>query len=93
MASGSVAAGSAPWPGCRSLSPAIIPQEQFHSIYERRDYALQISLFFPNKLYCNGFNLKSYLRIVGPLEVGQQQADKHRALLLLTHKSADPKKQ
>lgn len=53
----------------------------------------KISLFFPNKLYCNAFNLKSYLRIVGSLEVGQQQADKHRALLLLTHKSADPKKQ
>lgn len=28
---------------------------------------------------------------MGSLEVGQQQADKHRALLLLTHKSADPK--
>lgn len=48
---------------------------------------------FPNKLYRNAFNLRSYLRIAGSLEVGQQQADKHRALLLLTHKSADPKKQ
>lgn len=34
----------------------------------------------------------SYLRIVGSLEVGQQQADEHRALLLVAHKSADPNK-
>lgn len=34
--------------------------------------------------------IESYLRIVGFLEIGQQQADEHRALLLVAHKSAHP---
>lgn len=38
-----------------------------------------------NKLSC-----KSYLWFVAFLEVRKQQADKHRALLLAAHKSADP---
>lgn len=32
----------------------------------------------------------SYLSVAGSLEVGQQQADENRALLLIAHKSAQP---
>lgn len=40
----------------------------------------------------SSFIWKSYLRVVGSLEVGQQQADEHRALFLLAHESADPER-
>lgn len=33
---------------------------------------------------------KSYLRIVAFVEVGQQQGDEHRALLLVADKPTDP---
>lgn len=59
------------------------------SVSKGRNCTLHIAL----DEYCNAFIVKSYLRIFGSLEVGQQQADKHRALLLLAHESADPKKQ